>query len=406
MSFKPPQSDATRPGEESGERLPPDRAAGRANGATPAEYGRRLSYALFWNFLFSPLGFYYQRNVVRFWTFFAVSILGKTLFSFFFWTWPAFTWGWPHILGVVFVLLGFSVFIIYETVRTHRREPMSDAFYFKTPHSFWFVPVLFGMLFTGATLIEPVEDSILRTHNIPAGSMEPNVQKGDYIYVDYLTGTRDIRRGDMVSFEMHGREGRPGPLYIKRVIGLPGEHIRIYQESMPVGKDKVSVLRIAVNGKPIPVRPTKIDPSTLGMDEIVQQPTLVLEEGKRKYKILEGSGPFYTPQYSGGDWSKGVRLAGDEYFVLGDNRDDSKDSRYIGSVKKSKLRGRYMYTYFSFNFHDRTCSAVMKQLKEGTPPRDIDPGRLCGYRDGMTLGQRIKRFTRASIRWQNIRVAQ
>lgn len=134
-------------------------------------------------------------------------------------------------------------------------------------------------------------------------SMEPTLQDGDQLIVDKISYRfRDPERFDIIIFPYHG-DGSKKTYYIKRIIGLPGETIQIVD-----GK-------IYINGE-------------------------VLEENYGK-EVMEGSGRASQP----------IVLGDDEYFVLGDNRNNSKDSRVesVGNIKRSDIIGRAWIRIFPFN---------------------------------------------------------
>lgn len=134
-------------------------------------------------------------------------------------------------------------------------------------------------------------------------SMEPTLQDGDQLIVDKISYRfRDPERFDIIIFPYHG-DGSKKTYYIKRIIGLPGETIQIVD-----GK-------IYINGE-------------------------VLEENYGK-EVMEGAGRASQP----------IVLGDDEYFVLGDNRNNSKDSRVesVGNIKRSDIIGRAWIRIFPFN---------------------------------------------------------
>ena len=127
---------------------------------------------------------------------------------------------------------------------------------------------------------------------VNGASMEPNFSSGDYLLIDEITYRfREPGRGEVIVFHYPGNEST---YYIKRIIGLPGERL--------VFKDgKVTVV-------------SKEHPDDFVLDE------------------------NYLPKGLGTSGSE-VSLKNNEYFVLGDNRSYSFDSRSWGSLKKSELVG-------------------------------------------------------------------
>ncbi len=137
-----------------------------------------------------------------------------------------------------------------------------------------------------------VRATVVQTFFIPTPSMVPTLKVDDRLLVDKLTlHTRDVKRGDIVVFE------RPATFtdttikdLIKRVVGLPGETIE--------GRDGV----VWVNGK----------------------------------RLRE---PYLVKGITTSDFAP-VRVAVDNYFVMGDNRPESFDSRFWGTVEREKIIGR------------------------------------------------------------------
>ena len=164
-----------------------------------------------------------------------------------------------------------------------------------------------------------VRTFVVQAFKIPSGSMEPNLLIGDHLLVNKFVSAPtlstvektllpidDIHRGDVIVFK-HPKT--PDRDLIKRTIGLPGETIEL--------RDK----RVYVNGKPLEEPYTQyLAPA--GLND--------LTEGD----VRRNFGPLTVP-------------AG-HYFMMGDNRDNSEDSRYWGSLPRDHVKGKALFLYISF----------------------------------------------------------
>ena len=179
-----------------------------------------------------------------------------------------------------------------------------------------FFPVLLFVLVIRSFIFEPFR--------IPSGSMMPTLLQGDYIFVKkYSFGLRlpvldkkiietgEPERGDVVVFRL---PSEPSINYIKRVIGLPGDEI-VYEEH-----------RLTVNGERIAVTRDADLPNASAAATYVEQ------LGDRKHAIL-----VTNPRNAMRDGRFTV-LDG-HYFMMGDNRDNSRDSRFIGAIPETHLVG-------------------------------------------------------------------
>ncbi|HVR42709.1 MAG TPA: signal peptidase I [Thermoanaerobaculia bacterium] len=164
---------------------------------------------------------------------------------------------------------------------------------------------------------------VFQSFKIPTGSMIDNLLIGDHLFVNKfvygvpgpepLAGAlpiRDIRRGDIVIFRF---PDDPSLDYVKRVIGLPGESISI--------RDKV----VHVGGEPLAEPYTSFRDATVIPDSPGLPEPFRSRDQMQPYRIPEGS-----------------------YFVMGDNRDDSYDSRYWGPVARELIKGRPFLIYWSY----------------------------------------------------------
>ncbi|HZV81374.1 MAG TPA: signal peptidase I [Geobacteraceae bacterium] len=159
---------------------------------------------------------------------------------------------------------------------------------------------------------------VVQAFKIPSGSMEDTLLIGDHLLVcKFLYGTkipftdrkilkiRDPKRGDVIVFEY---PEDPSKDFIKRVVGLPGDVVE--------AKDK----KVFVNGKPFE-NPHEIHKES----EIIP----------KAQNPRDTFGPVTVPP--------------DSYFVMGDNRDRSYDSRFWGFVKSSKIKGLAFIKYWSWD---------------------------------------------------------
>jgi signal peptidase I len=164
---------------------------------------------------------------------------------------------------------------------------------------------------------------VVQAFKIPTGSMENNLLIGDHLLVNkFVFGSSrsaiekrllpetDVKRGDVIVFKYPEEPDRD---FIKRVIGLPGETLLV--------KDK----RVYVNGK-------QLDEPYVHYLQPPPEPSEVHEV--TSFDVREQYGPVTIPE--------------DHYFMMGDNRDNSQDSRYWGFLPRSYIKGKAVIVYWSY----------------------------------------------------------
>ena len=174
-----------------------------------------------------------------------------------------------------------------------------------------------------------VRTFVVQAFKIPTGSMENNLLIGDHLLVNKfvfaptVTGLEEavlpiasIRRGDIIVFKYPEEPERD---FIKRVIALPGETIELRQKRVYI-------------------------------DETL------LDEPYVRFLIP-------PDEASGGDFDVRVQygpvmVPGGHYFMMGDNRDNSQDSRYWGFLPEEYVKGRALFVYFSFGEQSGLSSLV------------------------------------------------
>ncbi len=132
---------------------------------------------------------------------------------------------------------------------------------------------------------------------VSGASMEPNISQSNYLIIDELTYRfREPMRGEVIVFRYPGDNST---FYIKRIIGLPGERVDVEKSIVSIDGERI--------------------------------------EESRYLKGIDTSGTVHTT------------LSGDEYFVMGDNRGNSYDSRAWGPLGKKYIIGRALLRLFPFN---------------------------------------------------------
>jgi len=200
---------------------------------------------------------------------------------------------------------------------------------------------IFFMVF----VVLPVKSSLADWNWVPTGSMNPTILEGDLIYVNKiaydlrfpltmyrLAKWTDPKRGDIVICF----SPEDGIRLVKRVIGQPGDTIEMKNNTL------------FLNGEPVDY--TKIDPKyTKGLSrELEERCVLAMED-------LDGSthAVMSIPSIAAMRSFGPVTVPPDRYFVMGDNRDSSKDSRYFGFVDRESIVGKAKGVIGSFNITDK-----------------------------------------------------
>ena len=196
---------------------------------------------------------------------------------------------------------------------------------------------------------------------IPSSSMEPNLLVGDRLFVTkYSYGyskhsfpfspplfkgrlfVSEPERGDVVVFKTPA-DNRTD--YIKRLIGLPGDQIQFIDSNLYINNSEVLKSKTSINDE-IFCGKNKIDVFTF--DEI-------LPNGKKHQTVYLKNFPFNK--------TDPFKVPDDHYFFLGDNRDCSKDSRFlssVGYVHKDNLVGKAQFIFFS---SDKSIGSILSFWK-------------------------------------------
>lgn len=181
---------------------------------------------------------------------------------------------------------------------------------------------------------------LVQAFKIPTGSMEDTLLIGDFLLVNKavygaqipgteirLPGFREIQRGDIVVFVYPDpyNEYDPDPDYVKRVVGAPGDTLEMRAKALLVNGERFDEAYVEhLDGRDDQYRP---------------------QFAWQRRFLAPGVDPAaYRP--SRDDWGP-IVVPPESYFVMGDNRDNSADSRYWGFVPQRAIKGRPLIVYFS-----------------------------------------------------------
>jgi signal peptidase I len=190
-----------------------------------------------------------------------------------------------------------------------------------------------------------IRQFIVEAFKIPSGSMIPTLKIGDHLLVNkFIYGPRipftDTRiftiktpqRGEIIVFKYPENEDKN---FIKRVVGLPGDKIEVRSGVLYIDNQPVSTAeRGAYDGR---------DQGGAGGAPYFPKPRLLEEQlGAVKHNIL------YLRDQTGYNFGP-VLVPNDSVFVMGDNRDNSQDSRVWGFVRNDKILGKALIIYWSWD---------------------------------------------------------
>ncbi len=207
-----------------------------------------------------------------------------------------------------------------------------------------------------------IRSSLADWNDVPTGSMKPTILEGDRVFVNklaydlkvpfttwHITEWSNPHRGDIVVFF----SPKDGTRLVKRVIGLPGDTVELRNE------------RLVINGQPVEyaspdmemaaqLSEAERERSIFATEKIPACPHAVM--AINGVPAMRTFGPVHVPE--------------GHYFMMGDNRDDSFDSRYFGTVARGQIVGRATGVVLSLDKKNywlprwsRTCSSLESKAK-------------------------------------------
>ncbi len=212
----------------------------------------------------------------------------------------------------------------------------------------------FGTLLVAVLVALSVRSCVIEPYRIPSGSMLPTLLIGDHLFVNKfiygvkipftdmrLPAIREPERGDVVVFSVARLPGRIAPAdqsegglqerFVKRVVGLPGDEVEVRGS------------KVWINGEPAPTRDLEqtfrddFGNELRTLEETLRDPGphLILDDPEKQGPHLA----FEVPE--------------GRYFMMGDNRDYSNDSRRWGTVRLAEMKGPAFIIYWSWDWNGR-----------------------------------------------------
>lgn len=285
---------------------------------------------------------------------FSLILVIVTLFTGIIWTLDKFVWA-PRRLKKA--LLKFN---------RDRCEVSSEEILRIAPQPAWIET--FASMFPVIGLVLILRSFVYEPFQIPSGSMMPTLLVGDFILVEKFTyGLKDPvfrhqmlelgkpERGDVVVFKY---PPEPNVDFIKRVVGLPGDTVRYSSDK------RLCIIKKGTSAcKTVPI-------SNVHETQFMQRNVPLVQATESLGKVphqtlmnpyLPNQTTQYYPTPGLGEWV----IPDGEYFVLGDNRDNSKDSRFWGFVPEGNLVGKAVGIWTSFEFNEQGDSVLPSWIPVG-----------------------------------------
>ncbi|MHA3051629.1 signal peptidase I [Acinetobacter sp. ANC 4641] len=263
-----------------------------------------------------------------------------------------------NLILVPVTLILFFVWLLDKVKLKQRANKGRGNEHFIVTWAYDFWPVLAVVLILRSFLYEPF--------NIPSDSMVPTLETGDFILVnkfDYgirlplinkkVINVGEPQRGDVIVFRY---PLQPNISYIKRVVGLPGDHVAYHDGKLFINNQTVAttVTQFKRDKDQLSSFEAKYTYETLGThkhlvrhlegrDPLVEQYNYAMSSNQASAIPFVANLNKTFVQNDGKAWD--VTVPQGHYFAMGDNRDESADSRFWGFVPEENLTGRAFYVW-------------------------------------------------------------
>ena len=214
------------------------------------------------------------------------------------------------------------------------------------------------------TVILGIRSSIIEPFRIPTRSMLPGLMTGDFLFANKLRygfhlpfseyfgnpivigKATNPERGDVIIFSPP--EAGQESLYIKRVIGLPGDRISFNGKTVLINGEPLGKIEITGSDRDQILNSRGFDPDHRydpAKLHLFEESTKTADGSTRTYLTLEDD------SYANPNASSEYNVPADHFFVMGDNRDDTRDSRSFGVIALNSIRAQALLIWFSWNLN-------------------------------------------------------
>ncbi len=217
----------------------------------------------------------------------------------------------PLVILILFIgcAVGYFIFCLLNAIKIAQQN---KAEYQLKKFNRWYIYLAYWVV--ASLIIQPIfaagfKEHVIQAYKIPAGSMLPTLQIGDMILANKtIYNFQEPKRGDVVVFEF---PKDPSIDYIKRIVAIGGDTVEIINK------------KLYLNG--------------------VQQ---------KEISVINTSNKMFSSTVNPRDNLGPITVPQNAIFLLGDNRDNSYDSRFWGPVNQNKIKGKAICLYWSWNSMD------------------------------------------------------
>jgi len=278
--------------------------------------------AFLFSFLLPGLGHIYIGQLKEGIIIFLLSVFEIFLFGFTRWV--------THFSGLVFLVIISLLIYLYALIDA-TIVAIGKKNYMLKVYNKWYLYVII-LLIPVIIPLKSIWISILgvQTFSMPILSSSPTIQRNDYLVADLKAyNKKPIEYGDIIVYKVSNND-----MSVHRVIGLPKDEIEII--------DSV----ISINGKVL--KTILISTAIIDVFPVIEYEE-ELPNGK-KHKMYRWNRKLFPPEYFFEIYNEKITLPSNCYYVLGDNRDLSYDSRKIGNILRDDILGKVVYSYWGESF--------------------------------------------------------